>query len=476
MKRGFSTIELLIATALALMFLSAMYVVTFGDQSTILSGETNAEAVAKTQALVEDQQAKGRQDFNLVNATSSTDGIYTKKVTVNLLPDLLTKQVVASTTWKGNHNQTLNTTITTLITNIDNISAPNTCNSTLTGDWTHPQILAQISIDPSSKGGNGVDILNHRAYFTGDSTSASKEDIYIYDVTDPANPIELGKKNTGPGLKDVAVANINSNIYAFVANESNAVSTGQLQIVNVTNPTNITFSNFSLTGLGIVTGSGSQANGNSLFYKDGYLYLGLTKTATGPNFVIIDVHTPTAPVYKGGFSIPNDINSIVVKGQYAYVATPNNEGIKVLDVSNPANPVRVSGIDLVDHSANGKSIYIVGSTLYFGRTVGSGAAKEINFLNITQPTLDPLPIPFGNRDISGSVNALVIRGNYAFLATGETNKEFQIWDISNPSNMTFVASLASPNNDDGTSMDCEGNYLFESIYNKQGLMIIGPGS
>jgi len=485
MNRGFSIIEILIAMAIGIIAISGVVAgsggfgaTLAGNQSTIMNGQTNFEAVAKAQQLLEQMQALGRQDFNLMNptATTSIDGFYYKSVDVVTQPDFLTKLVTTTISWLSDHNATSTTRFSTLVTNLENVNSPNTCNSVLSGDWTNPQTLSTTQADPLSKGGNDADILGGRVYFIGDSLSVSTDDLYIYDVANPSAPFKLGSINTGPGLKAVAVAITGGTIYAYVANESNAVSTGQLQIVSAGNPAALSYTNYSLTAAGVVTGSGNQAQGNALFYKDGYIYLGLTKTETGPEFNIIDVHIPSSPMYKGGLSIGHDVNSIYVKGNYAYVASPDNEEMKVINVSNPTSPVQVSGANLPDNSANGKSLGIVGDTLYLGRTIGSGSAKELNMISISNSATNPLPSPFGTRDIDGSVNALSVRGNYIFLATGETNKEFQIWDASNPVAMTLVASLPSPNNDDGTGMDCEGNLMYMTVYNKQGLLIIGPGT
>ena len=92
-NRGFSIIELIIAMAIAAVTMSAVVVATLGYESSVVGAETNAEAVTLAQKMLEHQQALSKQDFNLVNPTTTTITVgplaYTTSVTVELQPDFL---------------------------------------------------------------------------------------------------------------------------------------------------------------------------------------------------------------------------------------------------------------------------------------------------------------------------------------------------------------------------------------------------
>src|SRR6185503_19362106 len=102
--------------------------------------------------------------------------------------------------------------------------------------------------------------------------------------------------------------------------------------------------------------------------------------------------------------------AIFVKGDYAYIATPNNEELTIIDVnsSSPNFMQRVGGFDAPAGSGNGKSIDILVNKLYLGRTVGN---KEFYILDITDPIN---PDILGSYDVNASINDLAVSGHYVF--------------------------------------------------------------
>ena len=213
-SRGFSLVELLIAMAIGIMTISAVYAVVFGDQSTVVGGETNSEAVTLAQKLIENAQALGRQDFNLVNptTTTATSGplAYTQKVDVTLQPDFLTKLVTVTISWLGDHGQTLSTTLSTLVTNLENVNSPNTCNSVLVNaaGWKNPQHktwdFGQLGLNGNNGNGFAVSdirVLNKRIYITMSGTpNTDKDTVFIFSVpSDPSvMPTLIGNFDNSP--------------------------------------------------------------------------------------------------------------------------------------------------------------------------------------------------------------------------------------------------------------------------------------
>ena len=55
---------------------------------------------------------------------------------------------------------------------------------------------------------------------------------------------------------------------------------------------------------------------------------------------ILDVSNPAAPVRLGGYDTSGEARGVAVSGSVAYVAD-NTAGLQIIDVSNPANPVRL---------------------------------------------------------------------------------------------------------------------------------------
>lgn len=467
-SRGFSTLELLIAMTFAITIISGALLVSFGDQGTALGSQMNAGALALARGQLNAVQALSREDFNLVNATTSTDGLYTGTVSVILLPDFLTKQVTSTASWVSGRPEPFSVSLTTLVTNLDNVSAPDTCNSSLSGDWTQPQILnPSHTIDISPNIPTGIAVVNGLAYITGSHTGTNP-DFFVVNVSDPslpvfANPTTPGI-NTGPGLAAVAVAGN----YAYVANRS---ITGQLQVINITNPsTPILATSTRVTGAGGV--------GNAIFYYNHTVYLGLTASGAGPQFAIFDVSSSTKPIPQGTYTLGHTVNSIVVRGKYAYIATADSEELKIFNIDDPMSPQFVGGSGILpDTTANGKSVYVVGDTLYLGRTVGlSPGTKQFYVFDTTNPATNPLPILGSPVDVNDSINSLLVRSSLAFFTT---RNEFQVWSLSNVSALAKVGTLALASTT--PALDCENNTLYIGVAGVSGngtdaLKIIGPGS
>lgn len=57
---------------------------------------------------------------------------------------------------------------------------------------------------------------------------------------------------------------------------------------------------------------------------------------------VIDVANPAEPVRVGGHDTSGTASGVAVSGRYAYVAD-GETGLEVIDVSNPVNPVRLGG-------------------------------------------------------------------------------------------------------------------------------------
>ncbi len=513
---GFSIIEIMIAMAIGVMVISAAILVSFGNQSMVLSSTTNAEAVAKAQELIQWQEALARQDFNLVNPTSSTETMggltYTKTVSVTRSPQYLTKQVAAVVSWAGDHGQALSTTFTTFVSNLENVHAPTTCNSELSGDWAHP---SRMDYDFGELVNNGhavdgfllsdIEVHAKKLYAIAyDTPAAFKSTFFIFDLENPLAPtlaarIDTSPTTGAPALQAITVASTSIEKVAFLANAYHAnfktckpgPACSQLQVYDVQSATLGSATASTSVRLGTSTapyvwanGGGGQAVGKSVFYKDGYLYLGLSTTGNGPGFHVIDVRTPLSPVWLGSWPAPSiafgtsgaPINGIQVKGRYAYLSHPNglvggaNEQLTILDVSDPANPVRVGGFSKpTGIGGNGKVTAQLGPLLYFGRTASniSGAADATNELYVLDVAhLASTPATFlGGTSLAtaDSINSLMVREHLAFVLT---NKQFQVWDVSNPTSIrpwthsgVMTEFLALPGGS-GVAMDCEDNYFY----------------
>jgi hypothetical protein len=104
-----------------------------------------------------------------------------------------------------------------------------------------------------------------------------------------------------------------------------------------------------------------------------------------------------------------------------------------------------------------------------GRLLGGNHANHHEF-HILDISSSSLPQNLGSKDIGADVNDLRIRDNLAFLATADSNKEFQVWNISDPTNITLWSSFNFPQV--ATGIDYEDNVVYVSVRSNDALRII----
>lgn len=481
-NRGFSTLEILIAFAVLMISMTGVMVVVFGNQSVFVDIQTNNEALGRAKAVLEEARALSRQSFGLVISKTSVEQsgpiAYTEKLDVTDI-GTLTKQVTSSVTWL-NGARILKITLSTIFTNPSSAFGSDTCDQALSGDWTHPQLLGSADVGQNN-GGTDIDVLGKKAYVTADASTAGKGDFYIIDVSDP-NLSSLPILNnpptglsTGPGLAAVHVAGK----YAYVANISTFT---QLQVIDISVPS-APFVAASLR----VTAAGDTAVGNSIFYANKKVYLGLTKSS-GSEFHIIDVSSPLFPSKKASFETNTQVSAITVKNNIAYVAVPDDpstvstsEQLRVFDVNQADSgiiiPLNSYGPNPTTMSGKGLYVSRDGNTLYLGQGGANPANKpEFFSLNITTPSsisqINSKYIPTSN-DVT--VNAISIRSNLAFLWTSDTNSGFQVWDLNNLGSPAPYGSLNTQQVATG-GLDCDGNIFYAAQRSQKALQIIGPGT
>jgi hypothetical protein len=200
--------------------------------------------------------------------------------------------------------------------------------------------------------------------------------------------------------------------------------------------------------------SGSNPQAQVVYYYDHKLYLGFDRTA-GPEFHVFDVTNPASPTWLGSREMNHNVNNIIVRGDYAYLAMTtsdaNDKELAIVDVSDPTDilPHFVSG-DPEEWGYNasgiedGLSLALIGNKLYLGREAGTAAEHDFFILDVSLPT-STLPV-LGSMALRSDIIQIRIADRFAFLGTSKTNEEFQIWNIVNPANLSLVKAYNFGNN------------------------------
>jgi hypothetical protein len=306
-------------------------------------------------------------------------------------------------------------------------------------------------------------------------------ELKVWDISTPTNPTYVaggdagGQTNAGTGsvamTKIVQIPGTNN---VAIASAVSAASCGgaagalrcELMIWDVSTPTSPTYLGGADVGGG--TNTGVQSLGiSSVAAISGYVFTtnaasttdcdgAGTSNFTGCELKIWDVSTPASPTYVAGVDVTGSINDgvgginsngISAQGNFVYFTT-NGDGttcsgsagsaigceLKIIDISTPASPTYAAGVD-----ANGS------------RNAGS---------------------------VSGQMMDVVANGNYLYVARNgnstacsaslATGCELQVYDITTPSTITYLAGGdASGTTNSGTSasapsnIDVSGNYLYQ---------------
>ena len=282
-----------------------------------------------------------------------------------------------------------------------------------------PLVIVPVATVPDDDilaldGAVAVDVfgVGNRTYAV---VAAARDDgIQIIDITDPAAPVGAGSIMDGAGTildgaYDVAIFGVGNRTYAVVA----AVVEDGIQIIDVTDPA-------TPVGAGsIVDDAGTALDGASA----------------------VDV-----------FGVGDRT--------YAVVAS-YREGIQIINVTDPSNPAATAAIFDDDHTillnnTRGVDTFRVGGSTYAVATSRNDDGLEV--VNVTDPAS---PVPVARIRDGGSATTLLegARGVDAFVAGGRTyaavaaldDNGIQVVEIADPSKPAAVSGVA-----DGPALLLEG--------------------
>jgi len=189
----------------------------------------------------------------------------------------------------------------------------------------------------SSPGGvypHGVDVKDGKCYISFNAMG-----LYIVDVSNPENPVELGHFDALDWARDVVV--VDSLAYLLNLNNGGSFSDAlqYLQILNISDPNNI-------YEVGNWTGSNDYAWSNSLIVREDHAYV-----LGDHGLFILDITDPTSPQTVGVWN-PGGWNFRMSEdGDLLYIAKEGG-GMKVVVVSDPTNPSLISTFSTIDYCAD----------------------------------------------------------------------------------------------------------------------------
>ena len=288
--------------------------------------------------------------------------------------------------------------------------------------------------------------------------------VQIIDITDPANPVSTanitddeGGFGELDGAHSVTTTQIDGNHYALVA----AYNDDGVQIIDITDPANpVSTANITDDEGGF--GELGEARSVTTTQIDGNHYA-LVAAYNDDGVQIIDITDPANPVStanitdgEGGFgelSRAYSVTTTQIDGKhYALVASDFDDGVQIIDISDPANPVSTANIT---DGEGGFGVLLgarsVTTTQIDGNHYALVAAYNdhgVQIIDITDPA-NPVSTAnitdgeggFGELYGAHSVTTTQIDGNHYALVASDFDDGVQIIDITDPANPVSTANI-----------------------------------
>lgn len=431
---GSTILEGMIALAILTLSMSAAILISFTNQTLQVDSATTNAALAQAHYVLSDAQARSQNDFNSIVTTPEL-------VITDLTP--CRKRATSYIAWATEPARPQRVALTTELADLaeayalgsDCIAAPPA------SVWNVLSIHASYTLPARA---TALDALNGIVYASIDQAPY----VAIADTTRLAPFANGFNLSASINALDVAAwqdpLTGQRKLYAYAAMNT---LTDQLKVIDVTDAANpVLVATRSLTAC---VGN-SFPQGWRLYYYRDRLYF-VTRETAGPEFHVFDVSSPANPIELGqrsckGTELNTTVNSLIIRNRLMYLATTNNTGeLKVYDVTDSANTGSIVEITAARQdlpgNQNGQSLFLIGNTLYLGRQSASG--PDLYVYNV-----GGLPnglVQLGSADIGTGVIALRVAGSLAFIGTPRNNQEFQIWNISNPADITHVRTLPIDN-------------------------------
>jgi hypothetical protein len=515
---GFSTIEILIAFSVGIVFLTSAMMVSFSDptlnrQFSLESGHSSTlDTILDTNALSTSTNSLGGILAKLSgNWGASVAGAHdTTYTTTPIITDVspCMKSVENVTTWNtlGRNGRTM-----TFGSGLSNMTIAQAlgrggCDPTPESEWDRPESdsLAEANVGGADNG-TGVVVASKNgqryAFITSNPTGngTNKKEFTVIEVND-SNIQNLDIKATLPADKGLLGLAVVGN-YAYILN--NATSS-HLQIIDLTNPESPTKLSTSFTLPNITCtyhNQNCQRIARSIAYYNGYLYIGTGYMAgNSPEFHIFCIGdgtvsgcSATTPVSRGYLNLDHNINDIAIKDNYAYLATSAEYAeLTVIDVANKTTPLippnyndgtinnrKFDAPSVGGKEEDGMSVYVLGLYAYLGREKVSNKNSEHEFfvLNISDPTSITAAGSM-NTDMNTNnsyISKIYTQGKTAFISTTDSNNSFYIVDVKTASNphvrntcgdlhLSQVSTSLTYNNNQIFLVNDQGSALLKIFY------------
>lgn len=301
---------------------------------------------------------------------------------------------------------------------------------------TDPTLIS--APDDNYNGFNYVSIEGTAAYLVSNDWGIWSDGLYVYDVTDFANPV-MRVEHLDSGQFDVQA--VGSTLFAR--------TDAGFAAYDVTTP-DAPVAAGGYQGIGMVYDA--VMDGSNVYMADDRYGL-----------LIADISDPSAPAMVGGLRSPGYSYSVAADGALACLGAGDTGGILVtVDVSDPASPTELGQLDLGDWDSAPESLEMTGSYALLG-TYGTG----LRIVSLADPAN---PSEIRSVPVTGACWNIALGDGVAYVDHDNDDQSgVAIVDISDPANASVVGEIRIPNMwgsyNDIRGVYAEGDRLYVSAHN-----------
>jgi hypothetical protein len=176
--------------------------------------------------------------------------------------------------------------------------------------------------------------------------------------------------------------------------------------------------------------------------NDQFAFLG-----NGAYLEIIDISEPENPVELAKYLTPSFIYSIVVEGNYVYLAN-EDLGLRILDVTDRSNPIEIAFLEIQGFYSR---IAFNNDFIYYS----TNSSEPLQIIDVSDPEL---PTVVRILDVY-SRSKMTVQGDYLYLAARWDG--FEIYNIATPADPFKIGSIGDIYCED---VDVSGNYAYLSVF------------
>jgi streptogramin lyase len=194
---------------------------------------------------------------------------------------------------------------------------------------TAPAVLGTYDL-PGNGDGSAVAAVGTTVYVGTKNNSGSAAEFFVINASNPVTPVLLGSFDVGQTVNDLAL----DGGRAFLATGSGS---REFLVLDVTAPSSIAVASS-------VDVTGSTA-GRGVFVEPGRLYGVTDNNSANPDFFVWNVGSGGLLSAVGSVNLDSNNKGVAVAAGRALVATStNNQGLTVVDLTNPSVPVEATAL------------------------------------------------------------------------------------------------------------------------------------